>query len=90
MNFQTTYILDTSAILAIQQIFSVFESESEQNNKLMTTVEIYNEFRDDFSKFRIKAMIDSGDLKVISPTSRLSIKFETVALFLSLNAFKAS
>ena len=86
MNFQTTFILDTSAILAIQQIFFVFESESEQNNKLMTTVEIYNEFKDDFSKFRIKAMVDSGDLKVISPTLEAIKKIETECINIGNNS----
>ena len=69
-----TFILDTSAILAIQQVLSVLDMDTslpKDNNtdiQFLTTREIVDEFIDDFSKFRIRSMIFSGELKTALPT----------------------
>jgi len=68
LNPLITYILDTSAILAIQQIFSFVESDTDSSPILLTSNEIISEFIDDFSKFRIRSMLSSEELKAVSPT----------------------
>ena len=68
MNPQKTYVLDTSAVLSIQQLFSNIDIDPGTTIQLVTTHEIINEFKNDFSKYRIKAMISSSELKSMQPS----------------------
>lgn len=59
------YILDTSALLSVQQIVSSFsESNKSVNNLFITTPEIIAEFKDQISKLRIESMLSAQELLV--------------------------
>ena len=59
------YILDTSALLSVQQVISYFsEPNSEIEKIFFTTPEIRDEFKDQFSKFRIDSMLSSEVLMI--------------------------
>ncbi len=59
------YILDTSALLSVQQVLTFFsESDQESTNVFFTTPEIVSELKDQISKLRIESMISSQALFV--------------------------
>ena len=61
------YILDTSAIISVQQIVTFFsQGDSDEPNNFYTTNFIIDELKDSISKLRIQSMIDSNVLFIKS------------------------
>ena len=59
------YILDTSALLSVQQVVTSFiENNSPVDKIFLTTSDIITEFKDQISKLRIESMLSSKELLI--------------------------
>ena len=58
------YILDTSALLSVQQVLTFFSDTANSSNTFLTTSAIISELKDQISKLRVESMISSQALFV--------------------------
>ena len=69
------YILDSSALLSVQQVLTFFSDTDEHaSNTFLTTADIISELKDQISKLRVESMISSQAL-FVKDVEKQSLEF---------------